>query len=121
MSAQPIDCRVMLRPIFKTSAQDIANPIAFANANWDALVAWYVELANEARGTAEEMPDFVSFVAIQLDIERCMRGLPIYRVADPVAPVELKDRKYADEGYERYGRNDERAANDAGSRTRGPI
>jgi hypothetical protein len=121
MSAQPIDVRVMTRPIFKTSEQEIANPIAFANANWDALVSWYVMLANEVRGTGEEMPDFVSFIGIQLDIERCMRGLPIYPIAEPSAPVELKDRKYSDEGYERYSRSDERAANEAGSRTRGEI
>jgi hypothetical protein len=119
MSAWPtiaqLDSRPLTRPQFNTGAWAMNSLTNFITANYEPLMTWYDALANEIRNTSEVMPKASEFVAVQFDLERARKGLPLMH------EVRAADAKYAPEREPRYQSWDERAANDAGSRTRGEI
>jgi hypothetical protein len=119
MSALPtiaqLDSRPLTRPQFNTGEWAMASLANFITANYEPLMSWYDALANEIEGTSEVMPKAHEFLAIQFDLERARKGLPLMH------EERAADRKYAPENERRHINSDERYGREVGVKSTGEI
>jgi hypothetical protein len=119
MSALPtiaqLDSRPLTRPQFDTGEWAMASLANFITANYQQLMGWYDELAKEIEGTSEVMPKAYEFLAIQFDLERARKGLPL------IHEERAGDAKYARDREPRYVNSDERYGREVGVKSTGEL